>query len=261
MRIKRGKDLTPWRDLVTERVRGIRLLEPVPGKDFPVCQDALIIGGGLAGIETAQKLAELGIRVFLVEKNQELGGRLKQIPAVYGLEKEPLGFIAERIERIKSNPLIKIITSAQVTELKGQVGNFQVSVQQNGEKILITVGAIVVATGYAVAKGYDQFKVQPSDNIISQSELENRLNPKGKTRKEVFSVGDKVPGIITFLLGVCSKVSKLPTLSALTCGLVLKKRLDAEIYVLHDGIRVAGSGLEALYRTARKERGGVFTLY
>ena len=260
MRTKRVKDLIPWREVVAESVQRVRLLEPLPGKEFPVSQNALVIGGGLAGIETALRLAELGIETFLVEKEPQLGGRLRQLPAVCGLENNPLDFISERIERINSESLIKVITSAQIAEVKGQVGNFRVGIQKGEEKTPLVVGAIVVATGYSVAKAYDQFGLQPSDNIITQTDLDNRLNLKGKVQKEVFSIGGKVPKVIAFVLGTSSKASKLPSISALTGGLVLKQRLNAEIYVLNDGMRIAGSGLETLYRTARKE-GIVFLRY
>jgi len=74
---------TKARDLVRMAVAKARLLEPIAEHRFPVTQAALVIGGGVAGIQAALDLADSGKKVYLVEREPTLGGLMAQLNKTY----------------------------------------------------------------------------------------------------------------------------------------------------------------------------------
>jgi heterodisulfide reductase subunit A len=71
------------RDLVAMAVARARLLKPQEEKEIPITREALIIGGGVAGIQSALDLADAGYKVHLVEKQPSIGGIMAQIDKTY----------------------------------------------------------------------------------------------------------------------------------------------------------------------------------
>ena len=71
------------KDLVKSAVARARLLEPQEELQVPVTQSALVIGGGIAGIQAALDLAESGFPVYLVEKEASIGGIMAQLNKTY----------------------------------------------------------------------------------------------------------------------------------------------------------------------------------
>jgi heterodisulfide reductase subunit A len=74
---------TKARDLVAMAVARARLLEPQEEKEIPITREALVIGGGVAGIQSALDLADAGYQVHLVEKQPSIGGIMAQIDKTY----------------------------------------------------------------------------------------------------------------------------------------------------------------------------------
>jgi heterodisulfide reductase subunit A len=70
-------------DLVSSAVAKARLLEPQEEMEVPVTKRALVIGGGIAGIEAALELADAGHPVTLVEKEASIGGIMAQLDKTY----------------------------------------------------------------------------------------------------------------------------------------------------------------------------------
>ena len=70
-------------DLVASAVARARLLQPQEEMSVPVTKSALVIGGGVAGIEAALELADQGHKVVLVEKESSIGGIMAQLDKTY----------------------------------------------------------------------------------------------------------------------------------------------------------------------------------
>ena len=70
-------------DLIRAGVARARLLEDVATKTVPVKPTALVIGGGIAGLSTAVDLGDAGFKVYLVEKNTTIGGRMSQLDRTF----------------------------------------------------------------------------------------------------------------------------------------------------------------------------------
>jgi quinone-modifying oxidoreductase subunit QmoA len=91
----------------------------------------LVIGGGISGLTTAVEAAEAGLEAYIVEKNPYLGGRVAQINKYFWKLCPPNCGLEIQFKRIKNNPRIKFFTLAQVEEIKGDEGNFDVTVKLN----------------------------------------------------------------------------------------------------------------------------------
>ena len=111
------------RDLVRAAVAKVRLAQPLYKKSMSVNKDALVIGGGLAGMTAALDLAGQGFNVAIVEKQAELGGHLRHVRSTLsGKETGPR--LASLIEKIGNHPKIKTYLNAKIKNVSGYVGNF-----------------------------------------------------------------------------------------------------------------------------------------
>jgi len=93
-----------------------------------------IIGAGIAGMKAAKDLADLGIEVLIVEKSPFLGGRLSRLDRLAPTGEKASDIIKELASHIIDNPLITILTCAEVTEFRGYVGNFDLEIKRNFSK-------------------------------------------------------------------------------------------------------------------------------
>lgn len=70
-------------DLVAGAVERVHLHEPLHARKAPVEQSALVVGGGIAGIQTALDIADAGYKVYLVEREPSIGGRMAQLDKTF----------------------------------------------------------------------------------------------------------------------------------------------------------------------------------
>ena len=97
----------------------------------PASGSIMVVGGGIAGLTTAIEAAEVGYEVFLVEKNPYLGGRVAQLNQYFPKLCPPTCGLEINFRRIKDNPRIKVFTLAEVENVDGTPGNYNVSVKIN----------------------------------------------------------------------------------------------------------------------------------
>lgn len=91
-------------------------------------KSVLVIGGGMSGLTTAIEVAEAGHDAYIVEKNPYLGGRVAQINKYFWKLCPPNCGLEIQFKRIKNNPRIKFYTLAEVADIRGEEGNFEVTV-------------------------------------------------------------------------------------------------------------------------------------
>ena len=109
------------------KARNMKPLEPV---HLPAHRQALVIGGGVAGLRSALDMARRGLMVTLVEKSHYLGGRTAQWERVFPTNEEARPLLKRLIDRVLAEPNITIHTGTEVIGAKGYVGNFMVTVRQ-----------------------------------------------------------------------------------------------------------------------------------
>ncbi|TKJ23246.1 MAG: heterodisulfide reductase [Promethearchaeota archaeon Loki_b32] len=88
----------------------------------------LVIGGGIAGIQTSLDLTELGFKVYLVEKTPSIGGRMAQLDKTFPTNDCSLCILAPKMVEVFRNPNIELMTYHEVQKVSGKPGNFVVTV-------------------------------------------------------------------------------------------------------------------------------------
>jgi heterodisulfide reductase subunit A len=109
----------------------------------------LVIGAGVAGMRASLSLADMGLAVYLVEKEEWPGGWAREAGRM-GPEGQPgSDVVATLLQRIQANDRIVIYTQAELIEKTGSIGDFNVKINVKGkEEISLNVGAIIVTTGF-----------------------------------------------------------------------------------------------------------------
>ena len=100
--------------------------EPVEDQ---VQTDTLVVGGGMAGMTTAIETAEVGRQVVLVEKMPMLGGRVLSTNQYFPKLCPPTCGIEINLKRMRTNPLIRIMTLAEVEKISGNPGDYEVQIK------------------------------------------------------------------------------------------------------------------------------------
>jgi heterodisulfide reductase subunit A2 len=243
--------------LVASAVAKAARLEPLQIRHVPVTPAALVIGGGIAGLQAALDIAEAGFDVTLVEKENRLGGHAARLYSTFpSLESAP-ALINPVVEQAQNHPRINILLGAQVTEIGGYVGNFLAKVQQGEAEIELPAGAIVVATGFEVfdARRKPEYGYGQYPQVITTLDFEQLLENE-------IRIGDRVPQKVTFIQCVGSRDQTLgnPYCSRVCCMVTAKQaRLvkqnlpQAEVNVFYMDVRAFGKGFEEFYDQTREE--------
>jgi heterodisulfide reductase subunit A len=112
-----------------------RLLGPLDPIQLSAEQQALVIGGGVAGLRAALDIARQGLRVTLVEKTPFLGGRMAQLEDIFPTGEEARLLLHRLIEEVAAHPNITLFTQAEVIGASGYVGNYSVRVRQHSRGV------------------------------------------------------------------------------------------------------------------------------
>jgi heterodisulfide reductase subunit A len=88
----------------------------------------LVIGGGIAGIQTSLDLTELGFKVYLVERSPSIGGRMSQLDKTFPTNDCSLCILAPKMVEVFRNPNIELMTYHEVKNISGEPGDFTVTI-------------------------------------------------------------------------------------------------------------------------------------
>jgi len=137
--------------LVRAGIARTRLTQPLQPMVVETVPHTLVIGGGIAGLRAAIGLADIGLRVTIVERELELGGWVRRFGRMYPHGKEGRELVATLVAEVRRRPAITVLTGAEVVGKAGSFGNYQVTVRvgdPGSGTIEIAVGTIVVTTGF-----------------------------------------------------------------------------------------------------------------
>jgi heterodisulfide reductase subunit A len=115
-------------DLVKMAVAKARYLSPLEVIRVPVTRAALVIGGGVAGIHAALDLADMGFKVYLVERSPTIGGHMAQLDKTFPTLDCSICILGPKMVDVARHPNIELITYAEVKRVEGYIGNFRVTV-------------------------------------------------------------------------------------------------------------------------------------
>ena len=108
------------------KVRLAREMEPIRIKMKP---EAIVVGGGIAGMRCAIDLAKAGVNVHLIEKSPFLGGRAAQIFKLYPSGKSGKDLVREIVEELRRYPNIHVYTNAKIVSAEGALGDFKIKIE------------------------------------------------------------------------------------------------------------------------------------
>jgi len=118
------------KSLVRGAVAKARLLEPLERSKINVIPNGLVVGGGIAGIQTSLDLAEAGLKVYLVEKSPSIGGRMAQLDKTFPTLDCSSCILTPKMMEVANHPNIELFTYSEVASVEGSVGNFKVKIKK-----------------------------------------------------------------------------------------------------------------------------------
>ena len=245
---------------------------------LPLVKRALVIGGGIAGMQAALDVADAGYPVVLVEKSGRLGGRMAELSGLYLNFDAASNLLERKLDAVRNHPNIQVLTGAEVTEVGGYVGNFVVKVeQQGGESIggarsvaapeqlvpyTFDIGSIVVATGYDLynRNRLGEYGGARFPDVIDGLQFEEMLRPDGPTGGQIRRPSDgQVPKEVVWVQCAGSRDPELhmPYCSKVCCMYVAKQSMlykqivpDGQATVFYIDIRTQGKGYEEFSQQA-----------
>lgn len=215
-----------------------------------------IIGGGIAGIETASALTDAGHWVTVIEKDTRLGGKLNNwsylFPDFTSTEK-----IKAELQHKCHDKDFTVLTNTEVRTFIRKDGKFNIETSGNQK---LEADAVVVATGYEIfdACRKEEYGYKIYDHVITSADLEELLKPGGN----LTVAAGKHPKRIAFVHCVGSRdeksgnhyCSKVCCITGVKQAIELKKRLpEAEIFCFYMDLRMYGKHFEELYREAQEK--------
>lgn len=122
-------------DLVRMAVAKVAKNEPLTRSRLDITRKALVIGGGVAGIQAALDIADAGYPVVLVERTPSIGGHMAQYDKTFPTLDCAACILTPKMVDCASHPLIEIWSYSEVEEVKGFVGNFEVTVRRRAKSV------------------------------------------------------------------------------------------------------------------------------
>ncbi|MBF0477595.1 MAG: CoB--CoM heterodisulfide reductase iron-sulfur subunit A family protein, partial [Deltaproteobacteria bacterium] len=247
------------KDLVRMSVAKAALIEPLSQISLGLVKTALVVGGGVSGMESALSFADQGFPVHLVEKTDILGGNANLLQTTWMGEKIA-PYVQSLIDRVKNHPLLTLHMNHEVLGASGIIGNFSSTIGEKGRpetKKTIEHGVIVLATG-----GHEY---KPTEYLYGE---DNRIMTHLETDVAIRDNDPRVanPKSVVFIQCVGSRIPERPYCSKVCCAHSIenavhfkKKNPDTQVYVLYRDIRAYGFR-EDIYKEAR-ELGVIFIRY
>ncbi len=180
----------------------VHLNAPLTAGESPVVKRALVIGGGIAGIQTALDIADAGYEVDIVEKKPTIGGKMAQIDKTFPTLDCAACILTPKMVDVAQHEKIHIYSYSEVESVKGFVGNFNVSIKKKARYVKEDI-----CTGCGVCT-----------EKCPQKKVPNEFNMGLDTRRAVYiPFAQAVPKVATIdadyctmlktgKCGVCSKV-------------------------------------------------------
>jgi len=235
------------KELVKMACARVKTLKPIHEKQIPVIQRALVVGGGVAGMNAALGIAEQGFEVVLVEKEKNLGGLATRLKKT--IQGDDIGaYLNDLIGKVTSHPDIQVLNQSLIVGFSGFKGNFttEVLVGPGMYERKIEHGAVVLATG-ATEYTPTEYLYGEHPAVITQLELAQRLEETGTEGMDQ----------VVMIQCVGSRNEESPNCSRICCQTSIKNAIhikklnpDASVYVLYRDIRTYGL-MEDYYTEAR----------
>ncbi|MDX9774046.1 MAG: FAD-dependent oxidoreductase [Bacteroidales bacterium] len=214
----------------------------------------VVAGGGVAGMEAAGALAEMGFRVTLVEKGQDPGGHLARWHALFP-DRRPADEVRDYLRKRIEHHNINLITGTTVEKIRHHGHEVTVNLSGGTEE---KADAVIVATGFDLfdARRKEEYGYGIYDNVITSAELEDMFNG-GRIVKSDGTVPSRV-GLIHCVGSRDEKVnnnhcSKVCCVTAVKQAIEIRKMIPScEVFCFYMDMRMYGPYYEELYRESQE---------
>jgi len=241
------------KDLVRAAIARAATLTPLHGKVIPINKRALVIGGGVAGMNAALDLARQGFESTIIEKASVLGGMARKLHRIIQ-GSDIRTYLEHLIAAVDDEDKIEVLTDARVIGFEGFQGNFvtEVAIGSKNQTRSIGHGVIIIATGGAQYQP-QEYLYGKDDRVVTQLELSDRLE----------EIGAADLSNVVMIQCVGSRNAENENCSRICCQMAVKNALtmnklnpETQIYILYRDMRTYGF-LEDYYKEAR-EKGIIF---
>ena len=123
------------KQLVTAAVNRVTYHQPLENKEVAVNPNTLVVGGGIAGIQAALKIADGKHKVYLVERDPSIGGHMAQLDKTFPTLDCSACILTPKMTQVGSHPYIEMMTYCEVEEVSGFVGNFKVKIRKKAKYV------------------------------------------------------------------------------------------------------------------------------
>jgi heterodisulfide reductase subunit A len=244
------------KDQVRIAVNKVLLNQPLRQLKVTVKQKALVVGGGVAGMQAALSLADQNYQTLLLEKEDHLGGNALKLNTT-GKGEAISTQVSSMIEAVQTHSNIDVLKNATIKTAGGSVGNFSSTIDVDGRRRDIEYGIAVMATGGKESTP-DEYLYGQDERIKTQLEFDAEL------RNNLAAVQNA--GSAVFIQCVGSRDEKRPYCSRVCCSHSVKNAITLkrcnprmQVFILNRDIRTYGER-EELYQQAR-ELGVIFIHY
>jgi heterodisulfide reductase subunit A len=263
------------RALAHAAIRRVAEHQPLERRSVDMCPNVLVMGGGVVGMTAALELADGGSHVYLVERQDHLGGNVARVDLTAPFLDSARDMITALVTRATEHPKVDVLLDSEVQSLEGFVGNFKAVIDTNpdrssgnggaGIRSEFEVGNVVVATGY---KEFDASRVThygygKLPDVITSFEFEQMLRAGSVQTKEgkepqyvaiIHCVGSRSKEFHTY----CSRVCCMTALKyAREVKSALPRAYVSDVYI---DMHAFGKGHEDFYR-GTSEAKTLFLMY
>ena len=123
-------------DLIRMGVSKAARLQPLEAREVPVEPVSLVIGGGVAGIQAAIDLGNMGFKVYLVETQPSIGGKMAQLDKTFPTGDCAICILAPKMVELSRHPNVTLLSYSDVEEVKGYIGSFEVKVRRKARFVV-----------------------------------------------------------------------------------------------------------------------------
>jgi heterodisulfide reductase subunit A len=230
-------------------IAGVRTNHPLREHTLPMNQKALVVGGGITGMTAALKLADQGIKTYIIERAPSLGGLARSLRST--IEGEAVApFVQSLVDAVTAHANVQVLTRSVIVDHSGMPGLYRTGIQTGVRMNYMQIdhGVTILATG-ALANRPALYGLGTVDNVMTQLDMDSLLADD----PEKIQAMDQV----VMIQCVGSREPDNPNCSRICCQAAVKNALkikqispDTEVFVLYRDMRTYGF-LEDYYRKAR----------
>jgi len=224
--------------------------------------DVAVIGAGIAGIEAATQLAQMGYEVLLVEKGERAGGHVASWDRLFPFQRNAAILTADMLKAMERGKTVKVLVNTTVSDVQRDGQNFRIWLS-DGQGV--TVAAALLSTGFKLFDAHhkEEYGYGIYDNVITSADLERMFS----SGNPVLTKNGEPPQRVAFIHCVGSRDEKVNNrhCSKVCCATAVKQACeikqmypDAEVYCFYMDLRMFDRHFETMYLEAQTKYGVIF---